>query len=349
MDASLGAAPGVAPRISIVIPVFRIECELRACLDSILGQQGAGFEVIAVDDHSPDRSGEILDAYARQDSRVRIVHLPQSCGPGGARNIGLDHATGEYVWFVDGDDVLTEGALAAVTAQLARAEPDVLLIGFARLQPSGAVLPNVWRQVLREDHPGQVFALADRQDVVRLTMTSWSKVIRRGFLTGLGLRFEPGIHEDVPLTCGLLLYAERIATLSTVCYLYREHRGGALTNSPSYANFDVFRRYEKVFALIESQQDRFGMFRGAFFDRAIWHYTTVFGAPGGVPRAARRGFFHRMAEDFARYRPAGYRYPAGLHGMKYRLVERDAYHAYLAIQPLNAARVRLRNMLQKFR
>jgi CDP-glycerol glycerophosphotransferase len=337
-----GAASGAArpaPRISIVVPAFGVEDELGACLDSVLTQSFAEIEVIAIDDHSPDRSGGILDEYAARDPRIRVLHLDRSGGPGRARNAGLDQASGDYVWFVDADDLLAGDSLAAVGAQLARTDPDVLLIGFARLQPSGTAEPNAWRHLLREPEPGHVFTLAERPEVIRLTMTSWSKVIRREFLTGLGLRFEPGIHEDVPLTCLLLLNAKRIATLDTVCYLYRERRSGTLTNSPSDDNFQVFARYEQVFRVIDAHPAEFGQFKGAVFDRAIWHYTTVFGAPSAVPRGSRRAFFHLMSEHFTRFRPASYAYPPGLNGVKYRLVERDAYRTYLAIQPLNRARV----------
>ena len=337
-----GGAEAAAPQISIVIPVFGVEAELRTCLESILTQSFTDIEVIAVDDHSPDRSGEILDEYAERDQRVRVIHLDHRGGPGNARNIGLDLAVGAYVWFVDGDDLVADQALAAAGVQLARTEPDVLLIGFARLQPSGRTEPNAWRHLLREPRPGQVFTLADRPEVIRLTMTSWSKIIRRGFLTGLGLRFESGIHEDVPLTCALLLNAKRIATLDAVCYLYRQQRGDALTNTPSDDNFQVFARYEQVFAIIDARSAEFGQFRRVVFDRAIWHYTTVFGAPSAVPRRARREFFHRMFQDFARFRPASYAYPPGLHGVKYRLVERDAYRAYLALQPANQVRIAIR-------
>jgi CDP-glycerol glycerophosphotransferase len=351
LAASEPAAPAASepapPRISIVIPVFGIEDELRACLDSILTQSFTDIEVIAVDDHSPDRSGEILDAYAGRDERVRVIHLDRSGGPGNARNTGLDLAAGDYVWFVDGDDLLADAALAAVGTQLARTEPDVLLIGFARLQPSGHTEPNAWRHLLREPAPGHVFTLADRPEVIRLTMTSWSKVIRRGFLTGLALRFAPGIHEDVPLTCGLLLNAKRIATLDTVCYLYRQQRGGALTNTRSDDNFQIFARYEHVFAVIDTHPAEFGQFRRAVFDRAIWHYTTVFGARKAVPRRSRREFFGRMSQHFARFRPALYAYPPGLHGIKYRLVERGAYREYLAVQPLNQLRIAGRRTLRR--
>jgi hypothetical protein len=81
-----------------------------------------------------------------------------------------------------------------------------------------------------------------------------------------------------------------------------------------------------------------GGVRDALFGRAIEHYSTVL-ANGLVPRGARRAFFHRMAADYRRCRPAGYRRPPGLRGMKFALIERDAYRAYLILGPLNHARV----------
>jgi len=94
--------------------------------------------------------------------------------------------------------------------------------------------------------------------------------------------------------------------------------------------------------------------QAALFERAIWHYTTILettgpgvgpiGRSGLVPRRDRRGFFRRMHDDFARYRPAGYRHPAGARGAKFRLVERNAYWTYEVLEPLNHARVALRRL-----
>lgn len=338
---------GAAPLISVIIPVFRVEDSLRACLDSVLDQSFSGIEVIAVDDHSPDRSGEILDEYAKRDDRVRAVHLEQNAGPGSARNTGFGLARGEYVWFADGDDWIADGALAAIAARLAAAgHPDVLLIGFDRVQPSGRAEPNAWRHVLGAPSP-PVFTLGDRPDVLKLTMTPWSKVIRRDFMAGLGLRFGPGIHEDVPVTCILLLTAERISVLDRVCYHYRQRRHGALTNTPSDSNFAIFSRYREVFDFISERPGELARFRTALFNRMIWHYMTILGDRGCVPRRSRREFFRRASSDFARYRPDGYTYPPGVHGVKYRLVGHGSYSLYMAVQPVNQARVELRDGLRR--
>jgi CDP-glycerol glycerophosphotransferase len=342
------------PTISVILPVYGVEQYLGACLDSILGQapEGAGgLEVIAVDDASPDGSGAILDDRAARDPRLRVVHLSENGGPGPARNEGLALAAGDYVWFVDADDALAGGALAAVAARLQRDRPDLLLIDYEELHPGGRTAPSPGRDLLRGAPPGP-FTLTGQPQVLRLTMTSWSKVIRREFLAGMFLRFPPGIHEDVILTCTLLLGAGRVSALPRVCYRYRQ-RPGSFMATASSAQLSIFRSYERVFALLALPgAPASGAVRAAVFERAIWHYSTVLdggpagrsrpGGPAGlVPRAERRAFFEHMHEDFVRYRPPGYRHPPGLRGVKFRLVERNAYALYAVLEPVNRLRVLL--------
>jgi len=91
------------PFLSVIIPVYSVQGYLRECLNSVLEQSFRDIEVIAVDDNSPDHCPRILDEYARRDPRLRVTHLDHNVGNGHARNIGLDQATGSYVWFVDSD------------------------------------------------------------------------------------------------------------------------------------------------------------------------------------------------------------------------------------------------------
>jgi CDP-glycerol glycerophosphotransferase len=334
------------PTISVILPVYGVEEYLGACLDSILDQPPgeAGLEVIAVDDASPDRCGAILDARARRDPRLRVVHLGRNGGPGHARNEGLARAAGDYVWFVDADDQLAPGALAAVAARLQQDRADVLLIDYEELHPGGRTAPSPGRDLLRAA-PAGPFTLAGQPGLINLTMTSWSKLIRRAFLAGIGRSFPAGIHEDVALTCALLIGAERLGALPRVCYRYRQ-RPGSFMATASAGQLGIFGSYETVFALIAAADPAVpGPVQAAVFERAIWHYTTVFGGRSGrgglVPRAARRAFFEHMHEDFVRYRPAGYRNPPGLRGVKFWLVERNAYALFSALEPVNRVRVLL--------
>ncbi len=93
------------PKISVIVPVYKAEKYLHRCVDSILGQTFSDFEVLLIDDGSPDRSGEICDEYAKKDSRVRVFHK-ENGGVSSARNMGLDNAVGNWITFVDSDDWL---------------------------------------------------------------------------------------------------------------------------------------------------------------------------------------------------------------------------------------------------
>jgi CDP-glycerol glycerophosphotransferase len=355
--------------ISVIIPVYRVADYLPGCLDSVLADAHLDIEVIAVDDASPDGCGATLDKRAAADPRLRVVHLDRNGGQGAARNLGLQMAAGEYVWFVDGDDRVADGALQAISRSLAAcggpgvgpraggSRPDVLLIDWMSRYPDGRTAPNHGASLLPAV-PGAGCTLEDRPALIELTMTSWSKLFRRDFLRGLGVSFAAGIHEDIVVTCAALLAAGNIGAVDYVCYEYRRDRKGSALATTSHAHFGVFTAYETVFGLLASRDaagrpvsDRL---RAAIFERAIWHYTTVLqttgpgigrvGLPGLVPRAERHEFFRRMHDDFLRYRPASYRHPPGARGAKLRLVERGAYSTYSVLEPLNQARVAARKL-----
>jgi CDP-glycerol glycerophosphotransferase len=343
------------PLISVVIPVRDVEDDLGECLDSVLADAGADIEVIAVDSGSADHSGELLARRASSEGRLRVLR-PGPAGPGAARNAGAAAASGDYLWFVDADDVLPGGSLAAVARHVARARPDVTLIGYELLYPGGGTSPGPGTEALRQAPAGCV-TIAQRPGLLNHTMTAWGKVIRREFLASLGAEFPPGIHEDVPVSSALLLGAARISVLDQVCYRYRRGRPGSFMVTPSAEHFDIFRSYRKVLdeaAKRHADGDPLitGPVMSVLFERAIWHYCAILGSRGRgaglagrgglVPHGQRHRFFDMMHEDFAAYRPAGYQFPGGPRGAKLRLVERGAYRTYSVLEPVNRLRVRLR-------
>ena len=89
------------PTISVIVPVYNVEKYLRHCIDSILTQSFTDFELLLIDDGSPDRCGQICDEYAKKDNRIRAIHI-QNGGPSRARNIGLTYAIGKWIIFIDG-------------------------------------------------------------------------------------------------------------------------------------------------------------------------------------------------------------------------------------------------------
>ena len=93
------------PRLSVIVPVYKVEKYIHKCVDSILNQTFTDFELILVDDGSPDKCGEICDEYAKKDARIRVIHK-ENGGLSDARNFGIDAAKGEIIGFVDSDDII---------------------------------------------------------------------------------------------------------------------------------------------------------------------------------------------------------------------------------------------------
>jgi CDP-glycerol glycerophosphotransferase len=310
--------------LSIVLPVYKVEGYLRQCLDSLLSQSFTDFEVVAVDDRSPDHSGAILAEYAARDPRVRVVTAPENLGLGRARNLGLEHATGEYVWFVDSDDWLSEGSLAAVAERLRATDADVLIVGWDRVHWDGPVQPGSARKVFA-DAP-DVFSVEEWPRVLNVLHVAWNKIVRRDFLQRLGFVFESGWYEDVSFTFPVLLAAPRISTLPRTCVHYRQRRTGAITRTVGDRHFEVFDHWEHALALAAKYASPGDEVRGLLFRRMIWHFLRVLRHDARVPRKSRARFFRRMSEMYKQYLPpAGYPMPARAEGLRYRAVERGSY------------------------
>ena len=124
---------------SIIIPVYKVERYLRQCLDSIVNQSYKDFEVILIDDGSPDQCGAIADEYAQRDARFRVVHQ-ENKGVCIARKIGIQHASKPYVTWVDGDDYIGPDVLKTLNSIVEEYAPDMIAFGYRRVKDDGTVL-----------------------------------------------------------------------------------------------------------------------------------------------------------------------------------------------------------------
>ena len=318
--------------ISIVVPVYKVQGYLRQCLDSVLTQSFTDIEVVAVDDCSPDGSGRILDEVAAVDPRVRVVRLDENVGLGMARNVGLDHAVGEYVWFVDSDDWLEPGSLGAVARRLRATDAEVLLVGWDRVGWDGGVEPGTAREFLRT--APDTFVIEQWPQVVDVLHVAWNKIVKRDLLTRLDFRFGTGWYEDVSFTYPVLAAAQRISALPRDCVHYRQRRTGAITRTVGDRHFEIFGHWERALNLVDRYTPRADALRPLLFARMIWHFLSVLRHSTRVPRRSRRRFFTQMAAAYRRHLPAGgYPQPPGLEGLRHRLVAR---HAYLSFEVLRA-------------
>ncbi|WP_166022294.1 bifunctional glycosyltransferase/CDP-glycerol:glycerophosphate glycerophosphotransferase [Streptomyces chilikensis] len=294
------------PRFSVIVPAYQVQAYLHSCLESVLGQSYADLELIAVDDGSPDRCGAVIDEFAARDPRVRAVHLGRNTGLGPARNAGVRQATGDYLIFLDGDDVLTPHALRAIAERLERTgDPDVLVYDYARLHLDGTTVRNRLAAELREDGPVP-FRLDDRPGLLDLLMVVWNKAYRRSFVEREGLRFPQGCYEDTPFTYPALLAAGSLATLDRVCLHYRQRRLGNILGTPGLQHFDVFAQYDRVFAFLDARPG-LAHWRGPLFHRMTDHLFTVLNRGDRLPRGAHQEFLRRARAQYLRRRVPGRR------------------------------------------
>jgi CDP-glycerol glycerophosphotransferase len=331
--------------LSIVLPVYKVQGYLRQCLDSLLEQSFHDFEVVAVDDCSPDNSAAILAEYAARDERIRVVTLTQNVGLGRARNVGLEHAAGEYVWFVDSDDWLGRGALKAVAERLVATDADVLVGAYDKVYWDGRVQTVRANGVLAE--APETFTMESWPRINEVLHVAWNRVVRRDLLIRLGFEFEQGWYEDVSFTFPVMAAAQRITGLPLTLVHYRQRRTGAITKTAGDRHFEIFDHWGHALALVDQYAPNAEVLRPLIFARMMWHYLSVLRNPVRVPRKSRKRFFERIHQDYLKYLPpGGYAAPSGANAVRHRLVAKGAFRQYEALEFARKA-VRTANKLKK--
>ena len=204
--------------ISIIIPVYNAEKYLHRCVDSILAQSYTDFELLLIDDGSPDNSGTICDEYAVKDSRVRVFHK-ENGGVSSARNLGLDNALGEYVTFCDADDYVTSDWLFTYCYTMSE-NVDLIVQGFYKI-----VGDNINENVLPFFEGDSV---VDKQEMIkRLVISScfgyvWAKAFRRELIERFHVRFDErsSFTEDAQFIAIFLEYASSVQIVNKANYYY---------------------------------------------------------------------------------------------------------------------------------
>src|SRR3954452_19666344 len=214
------------PRISVVVPIYNVEPYLDDCLQSLVDQTFRDFEVVVVDDGSQDGSRAIAERFAARDDRFRIVEQPNG-GLGKARNTGAEHATGEFLAFVDSDDVLPEYAYEKLIGALDETGSDFATGNVYRLTRIKAqqspFLADAFAKTRLATHVTQFRGLiADR--IVP------NKLWRRSFWDAHGYRFPEGmLHEDIPVVVPAHFAAKSVDVIAEPVYYYRIREGEDLS------------------------------------------------------------------------------------------------------------------------
>lgn len=208
--------------ISIIIPVYNVERYIRECLDSIINQTFSDFEVLLIDDGSPDKSGDICDEYAAKDPRFKVFHKPNG-GVSSARNLGLENAQGEWITFVDADDVLYDDCLEKCY-RLAKADNlDLLQFKFDR---------EINKRNPQNNITSEVLSSADFLNI-RHNVCAACSFIKTSIIRDNSIRFNTNIKlaEDQLFILHAIKNSNRIKITNDVLYYYRPNEQSATRTS----------------------------------------------------------------------------------------------------------------------
>ncbi len=229
-------------KVSVIIPVYNAKAFLRYSLACILRQSLREIEIIAIDDGSTDGSLQVLEEYAKQDKRLKVLTQPSS-GAGAARNAGIAAAKGKYLYFMDADDCLADEALRTVYARAEKVRADIAIFNYNILR-AGEVLAIKPRF---GNLKGQTFFCAEEEPEAAFAFGSnvWDKLYRREFIQQKNIRFDNcATCNDVFFAYYAHLSARRIAGIEQWLYTYRADATGNISS----------KRGKYAFCLIETLQ-----------------------------------------------------------------------------------------------
>ena len=218
------------PKVSIIIPVYKVEKFLTRCLDSVLGQTLKEIEVILVDDGSPDNCGRICDEYAAKDKRVIVIHK-KNAGVSAARNSGLEVASGEFVGFVDSDDYVAATMFEDMYRQAVLADAEMAMCQF--VITDGVTDELVHRssgddfEVLKFDNKKAFEIIADFSCPVQVMV--WNKLFKKELIQNLCFDTNKRMAEDLEFLMRALFKSKTVVYVPYALYAYYAQREGAAT------------------------------------------------------------------------------------------------------------------------
>ena len=217
-------------KISIILPIYKVQEYLEDCLKSLLKQTLKEIEIILVDDESPDKCPEICDEYASRYPNIIVIHQKNK-GSGGARNAGLLKAKGEYIYFVDPDDFIREDACEILYSHAIKDDLEVVL-GCALRLKDGQEIKKKWKHLQENQlYTGEELLISELKGREYFPIVIWKNIYKREFLLNNQIFFKENIfHEDEEWTPRVFLKAQRIKYFEEYLYFHRIRPGSAQTD-----------------------------------------------------------------------------------------------------------------------
>lgn len=221
-------------KISIIVPIYKTEdVFLRKCIDSLRNQTMKDIEIILVDDGTPDNCGAICDEYSMKDDRIVVIHKDNE-GVSIARNVGVEKATGQYIMFVDADDILDQRACEVSFKAISKKESDILIFKYTVSKELKSCTGNI-EQVSDNKKQFQIAVIDSNYNIDNdeyPIASPWAKLFRRDFLCSNKIEFFPHLKkaQDRVFMLHCLEFTKEIIFLDYMGYFYNEHPSSVCRN-----------------------------------------------------------------------------------------------------------------------
>ena len=257
-------------KISVIVPVYNVEAYLERCVESILQQTYAHFELILINDGSTDSSGQICDHLASQYENIKVYHI-ENAGVSNARNMGIQLATGSWVTFIDSDDFVTQDYLATLASAV-----EGVNVGFAI-----APLHHIKNCIVTDipSHSGKTELWSTEETMKELLMTTRTsffpvaKLFKRDLLADEKFNTNYHLAEDALFLTELLLKTRCSCVFIDKPVYYYDHREGSATTSVNRYVFDTIEVYQQIIAQVSQA---FPNLKYELINRECWSYITVY-------------------------------------------------------------------------
>ncbi|MDO4747053.1 MAG: glycosyltransferase family A protein [Candidatus Saccharibacteria bacterium] len=227
--------------ISIIIPVFNAEKYLKRCVDSVIKSlRDSSGEILLIDNDSSDDSLALCREYAKKYPKIVSVLQCHTPGAAAVRNFGVSKAKGEYVWFIDADDWISDDAVTKLVTSANKTEADIEMMGAERVYPDGH---RDYLSPVSPDEPDY------KSRFVRYGMGPWQVMVRRKWWLDNGFAFKEGfIHEDMEMMSALILYTDKLASVNEPLYFYSQNDESVLHQKKFNSHiFDIFPALEGLY------------------------------------------------------------------------------------------------------
>lgn len=257
-------------KISVIVPVYNVEAYLERCVESILQQTYAPFELILINDGSTDSSGQICDYLVSQYENIKVYHI-ENAGVSNARNMGIQLATGSWVTFIDSDDFVTQDYLATLAGAV-----EGLNVGFVI-----APLHHIKNGIVTDlpPHSGKTELWSTEETMKELLMTTRTsffpvaKLFKRDLLADEKFNTNYHLAEDALFLTELLLKTRCSSVFIDKPIYYYDHREGSATTSVNQHVFDTIEVYKHIIAQVSQA---FPDLKPELKNRECWSYITVY-------------------------------------------------------------------------